>query len=187
MTQCIRGCAVPAHGSGRGWWVVSVGRDEEDTRRFVEQTAVLFADLGVPRMSARVLMTLMASEERGLTAGRLAELLAVSPAAISGAVRYLAQVGLVGRESVPGSRSDLYVLPDDTWYAAAVTKQGMFTRIIAATERGTWALGGPGTRAGARIAEMRDFFGFAQQEMADVLDRWKALRARSLPPVPRQG
>ncbi|MFI0900888.1 GbsR/MarR family transcriptional regulator [Streptomyces sp. NPDC020983] len=166
---------------------MSVGRDEEEARRFVEQTAMLFADLGVPRMSARVLMTLMASEERGLTAGGLAELLKVSPAAISGAVRYLAQLGLVGRESVPGSRSDLYVLPDDTWYTAAVTKQGMFTRIIAASERGTSALGGTDTRAGARIAEMRDFFDFAQQEMADVLDRWKAQRAQGLPAASRQG
>lgn len=154
-------------------------RDEDGARHFIEQMAMLFADLGVPRMSARVLMTLMACEDRGLTAGRLAEELSVSPAAISGAVRYLGQVGLVRRESVPGSRSDLYLLPDDTWYAAAATKQGALAQIIGSTQQGVGVLGGPGTRAGARIAEMRDFFAFAQEEMSSILDRWKALRDQS--------
>lgn len=161
---------------------VSDGRDEEGARHFVEQMAMLFADWGFPRMSARVLITLMAAEERGLTAGGLAERLKASPAAISGAVRYLGQVGLVTRESVPGSRSDLYLLPDDAWYTGTATKQGLFTQIITVTEKGIEPLGGPGTKAGARMAEMRDFFSFAQQEMAAVLDKWKALRAQPVRP-----
>ncbi|MEW2078981.1 GbsR/MarR family transcriptional regulator [Streptomyces sp. NPDC012403] len=153
------------------------GRDEQAARHFIEQMAMLFADWGFPRMSARVLITLMAAEERGLTAGELAERLGASPAAISGAVRYLTHSGLIARESVLGSRSDLYLLPDDAWYTGTATKQSLFAQIIATTEKGIEPLGGPGTKAGARMTEMRDFFVFAQQEMAGVLDRWKALRA----------
>lgn len=157
---------------------VADGRDEEAARHFIEQMAMLFADWGFPRMSARVLITLMAAEERGLTAGELADRLAASPAAISGAVRYLAQVGLVTRESVLGSRSDLYLLPDDAWYTGTATKQALFAQLIAATDKGIGPLGGPGTKAGARMAEMRDFFAFAQQEMAGVLEKWQALRGK---------
>jgi hypothetical protein len=152
-------------------------RDEEGARRFVEHMAMLFADWGFPRMAARVLVTLMAAEERGLTATALAERLGASPAAISGAVRYLTQVGLVAREPVLGSRSDLYLLPDDAWYTGTATKQGLFDQIIAATDKGIDPLGGPGTRAGARVAEMRDFFAFAQNEMSTVLVKWKQMRA----------
>lgn len=43
----------------------------------------------------------------------LATLLKVSPAAISGTVRYLSQVNLLSRESELGSRRDLYRVHDD--------------------------------------------------------------------------
>ena len=71
---------------------MSEARDEEQVRSFVEQMAMFLTDWGFPRMPARVLMGLMAADEERLTAGELAKRLAVSPAAISGAVRYLQQL-----------------------------------------------------------------------------------------------
>ena len=91
-------------------------RDEEAVRRYVEHMAMILDDLGVPRMSARVLMTMMVSDAPSLTASDLADLLEVSPAAISGAVRYLLHVTLIARLPEPGSRSYRYYLPDDLWY-----------------------------------------------------------------------
>ena len=64
-------------------------RDEEGVRLFVERMAMTWADLGFPRMPARILITLLAADEPALTAAELGERLEVSPAAISGAVRYL--------------------------------------------------------------------------------------------------
>lgn len=151
-------------------------RDEDGVRRFVEQIAMLFADWGFPRMAGRVLLTLMVAEERGLTATELGDRLDASPAAISGAVRYLAQLGLAVREPVPGSRSDLHRLPDDAWYMTTATTTGLYAQIIAAAADAVEPLGGPDTTAGARVAEMRDFFTFAQVEMADLMERWKRSR-----------
>ena len=68
------------------------------------------------------LFTLMAADERALTAAELAERLGVSPAAISGAVRYLTQIGMLHREPSPGSRRDRYRLPDDPWYEVTLAK-----------------------------------------------------------------
>lgn len=152
-------------------------RDEEGVRRFVEQIAMLFADWGFPRMAGRVLLTLMTAEERGLTATELGDRLDASPAAISGAVRYLAQIGLAVREPVPGSRSDVHRLPDDAWYTSTTTTTGLYGQIINAAAEAVGPLGGPETVAGARVAEMRDFFTFFQQEMAGVLERWHELQA----------
>ena len=151
-------------------------RDDEAVSLFVEQLASLFTTWGFPRMAARVLVTLMAAEERGLTANGLRERLKASPAAISGAVRYLEAVGLTTRERVPASRSDLYILPDDAWYTGTATKQRLFDQIIAVTEKGIDPLGGPDSKACARVAEMRDFFLFAQNEMATVLVKWRELQ-----------
>ena len=82
----------------------AAGRDADAVRRFIERLASVLADAGFPRMPARVFAALLASEPGRLNAAELAELLQVSPAAVSGSVRYLSQVGLVSRESEPGSR-----------------------------------------------------------------------------------
>jgi predicted transcriptional regulator len=155
------------------------GRDEAAVRRFVEHMAMTLADWGFPRMPARVLVTMMSADEDALTAGQLAERLGVSPAAISGAVRYLMHVGLLLREPVAGSRSDRYRMPYDAWYEATLTKGQLFSTVTELAEGGVKALGGAGTPSGARVAEMRDFMHFVQGELAGLLDRWQAAKARA--------
>jgi DNA-binding transcriptional regulator GbsR (MarR family) len=66
-------------------------RDDAAVGRFVERFAAILEDSGVPRMPARVFVGLLATDSGSLTAAELAERLQASPAAISGAVRYLAQ------------------------------------------------------------------------------------------------
>ena len=83
--------------------------------RFVERFAMTLEESGVPRMPARVFVTLLATDSGALTAAELAERLQVSPAAILGAVRYLIQVDLITRERDPGSRRDRYQVFDDAW------------------------------------------------------------------------
>jgi len=149
------------------------GRDDDAVRRFVEQTARTLSDAGFPRMPARVLMTIMSADEDVLSAKDLADRLGVSPAAVSGGVRYLIQIGLLAREPVPGSRRDHYRMPDDAWYEAMLAESELVTSIQALGEEGTAALGGRSTPAGARVAEMTDFYRFVRAEMTTLLHRWK--------------
>ncbi len=152
-------------------------RSELEVRAFVEQMAMFLADWGFPRMAARVLMVLMSADEERLTAGELAERLDVSAAAISGAVRYLQQLQLVARTPVPGSRSDAYEVPRNAWYTAAIVKGGLYKRLADLSEEGVKALGEDGAGR-ERIAEMRDFFLFLDDEVGLLLDRWAAERDR---------
>jgi len=151
-------------------------RDEEAVRHFVERVALLFADWGFPRMAARVLFALMTADEPGLTAPELAARLEVSPAAISGAVRYLGQIGFVLREGIPGSRRDRYRLRDHTWYAGTATAVQFYDLLISAADDAVVPLGGPDTPAGERVAEMRDFFAFVRGAMPGLLAQWEASR-----------
>jgi MarR family len=148
-------------------------RDEERVRAFVEHLALTFTDWGFPRMPSRVLVTLMAADEDALTAADLAERLDVSPAAISGAVRYLMHVGLLQRLPTPGSRRDRYRLPVDPWYESASLKDGFMGQVVSVSDEGVAALGA-GTAAGRRIERMRDFFAFVQGELGDLLAKWRA-------------
>lgn len=152
------------------------GGADELVRGFVEKVALLFADWGFPRMAARVLFTLMTADEPGLAANELAARLEVSPAAISGAVRYLGQIGFVVRDPVPGSRRDRYRLRDQTWYAGTATAVHFYDLLIAAADEFLAAQDGGRGAAAERVAEMRDFFDFVRGRMPGLLAEWQASR-----------
>ncbi|WP_422753775.1 GbsR/MarR family transcriptional regulator [Micromonospora sp. WMMD708] len=151
------------------------GHDDE-VHLFVERMAMAFADVGFPRMSARVLFAVM-SADGPLTAAQIGERLGVSAAAVSGAVRHLTQVSMLVREPVPRSRRDHYRLPDNPWYEGTITKTGLYKNFIDIADAGVTALGGTATPGGGRVAEMRDFFYFIQEELDSLGERWRARRA----------
>jgi predicted transcriptional regulator len=152
-------------------------RDEEGVRQFVEHMAMMLTEWGFPRMPARVLGSMMTADEDSLTAADLAERLGVSPAAISGAVRYLTHIGLISRVPVAGSRRDRYRLPDNPWYQTSVLEAELLKSLAALSDDGVAAVGGPSTPAGARIAEMRDFYLFLEGELPVLLEKWRTQRA----------
>jgi DNA-binding transcriptional regulator GbsR (MarR family) len=144
----------------------------DDAGRFIERFASVLVESGVPRMPARVFAALLATDSGRLTAGEISRLLQVSPAAVSGAVRYLTQVSLISREREPGSRRDVYRLHDDEWYEAIVRREALLTRWERAVLEGVEALG-PDTPAGVRLRETADFFAFLQDELPALLQRWR--------------
>jgi DNA-binding transcriptional regulator GbsR (MarR family) len=152
-------------------------RDEEGVRRFIEHLAMMLTEWGFPRMPARILGTMMTADEDSLTAADLAERLGVSPAAVSGAVRYLTHIGMINREPIPGSRRDRYRLPANPWYQTSLLETELFKALIALCDDGIVAVGSEATSAGKKIAEMRDFLRFLEAELPRLLDRWHEVRA----------
>ncbi|MDA0162781.1 MarR family transcriptional regulator [Solirubrobacter ginsenosidimutans] len=148
----------------------------EEVSRFVERFASVLVDAGMPRMPSRVFALLLATDSGRLTSVELAERLQVSPAAISGAVRYLTQVSLISREREPGSRKDVYRLHDDQWYEAIVRREPLLTRWERAVLDGIDAVG-PDTPAGRRLRDTASFFEFLAIEMPALLTRWREQRS----------
>jgi DNA-binding transcriptional regulator GbsR (MarR family) len=158
---------------------MGVGRDEEAVRRFVERFALDLTDSGMARMPARVFAALLANDAGRLTAAELAELLGVSPAAISGAVRYLSQIGMVSRGREPGERRDHYQVSSDMWYEVLARRDQLLLRWEQDLQDGIKAVG-PDTPAGVRLEENRRYFEFLRHEAPKVMARWQELRAREL-------
>lgn len=150
-------------------------RDPGAVSQFIERFASALVEAGFPRMAARAFVALLATDSGRLTAAELAERLKASPAAISGAVRLLIQLGLVSRERDPGSRRDHYRVHDDAWYESTVRREQLLDRWERSAREGMEALG-PDTPAGARMAESVAFFEFLQEELPAVLARWRARR-----------
>ena len=151
-------------------------RDPQAVHKFVERFAAALVAAGMPRMPALAFVALLTDDEGRLTAEELAEQLQVSRAAVSGAVRYLGQVGILGRERQPGSRRDSYVLHDNSWFEMVARREQLLDQWITSTRSGVDALGA-NTPAGRRIAESLAFFEFLQTEMPALLARWHARQA----------
>ena len=143
---------------------------------FVARSASELAAQGFPAMPARVIMALTASEEGQLTSEQLTDVLSASPAAISGAVRYLGTLGFVRQTTVPGSRRHVYTLPHTPWYTASLTRPGIYRSIIELLGSGAAALP-DGSSARARIEEMADFFRFFERRIPELLEEWHQARA----------
>jgi hypothetical protein len=140
-------------------------------RQVLDRLAATLETAGMPRMPARVLLMLMAGPPDGLTAAELCSRLRVSPAAVSGAVRYLQQWGIVERVHEHGSRRHRYVLHEETWYTASLTKSAFLRRVGTLAREGA-ALAGPGSPAGRRFAEMAEFLSFVTEETDGIVARW---------------
>ena len=146
-------------------------RDAVAVRRSVERFASLLNESGLPPMPARIFVALLAADSARLNAAKLAGD-GVSPAAVSGGVRYLIQVGMVSRESEGGSRRHYCRVPDQVWPEYLRVRDQVVLRWAAIMREGADALGA-GSPAGERLAESAMFFDFVSKELPHMLSRWE--------------
>lgn len=137
-----------------------------------EQLAVILTNNGLQRMNARVLATLLFTEQPTMTMGDLADQLQASSGAISGALKMLTSVGLAEQVPVPASRRDHYRLRDNAWPTLFTSKNTTIAAMQSAAETGIAATAGD-SLARHRLTEMRDFYTFLLGEIPALLDRWR--------------
>ncbi|MET8216563.1 GbsR/MarR family transcriptional regulator [Streptomyces hirsutus] len=150
-------------------------RDPEGVSRFVEHFAAQLVMAGMPRMPARVFAALLVSDAGAGSSAELGETLRISPAAVSGAVRYLDQQHLVSREREPGSRRERYRVHGDQWYEALTNREAVIRRWQDALREGVASVG-PDSPAGRRLGETLAFFEFVEKEIETIMERWRAHR-----------
>ncbi|ACU74494.1 hypothetical protein Caci_5635 [Catenulispora acidiphila DSM 44928] len=143
---------------------------------YVERFASVLTDSGIPRMPSRVFAALITRDDGRLTSQELSDLLDISPAAVSGAIRYLSQVNLVTRERQPGTRRDRYRVLDEVWQDALFERDTLMARWEASLTEGA-AVVGADTPAGRRLTESAQMFQFLRGELTGMLERWQARRA----------
>ncbi len=167
--------ATPDAGGGRTGDAV-IDPADPHLHEVVEHLGGALADAGVARLPARVFAALLATEEGRLTSAELSALLEVSPAGVSGAVRYLTQVRMIRRERERGSRRDVYVVMDDAWHDVLMQTDQIYRPILAALVEARGTLG-EDSRAAERMQLSVEFMEFIMREMAGIADRWEAYRA----------
>jgi DNA-binding transcriptional regulator GbsR (MarR family) len=147
--------------------------EDQPAGDFVERFAAGMVASGMPRMASRVFAVLLSRDDGAATSAELAAALQASPAAISGAVRYLIHVHLITRSHRPGERGDVYRLLSDHWYEMLGNREHDLQQWAQLSREGVDAVG-PDTRAGQRLEETARFFEFLIGEMSNVLERWRS-------------
>ncbi|MWB98056.1 GbsR/MarR family transcriptional regulator [Agromyces seonyuensis] len=151
-------------------------KDEQALGAAVEQAAAVLIAAGFPKMPARVLMALLVADSGGRTAAELAETLAVSPAAISGGVRYLESLGIIHRIAQPGSRRERWEVFDDAWYVALAGKSPVYAAFAAVADKAVAAIDDSESAGSRRTAEMAAFFRFFEARLPALMEEWEQLR-----------
>ena len=147
-----------------------------ESHAVVERLGAALSTAGFPPMPSRVFAALLVDADGRMTSAELTEELSVSPAAVSGAVRYLTHVGLLRRERERGGRRDVFVVLDDAFHGALTNTDQVYAGMIEALADGVDHLGA-GSTAGQRLQLSREFLEFITDEMSGVIDRWEAYKA----------
>jgi DNA-binding transcriptional regulator GbsR (MarR family) len=140
---------------------------------FVEEVGLMFEMIGMPRMSGRIFGWLLIAVPPQQSNAALAEVLQASKGSISTMTRFLIQLGLVERASVPGDRRDYFQIKDHAW--SQLTKQrlvqiGAFRQLAA---RGLDLMQAAPRQHKRRLQEMHDIHAFWERELPLVDERWE--------------
>jgi DNA-binding transcriptional regulator GbsR (MarR family) len=138
---------------------------------FVERMGAALTSAGLARLPSRIFAALLVDDDGRMTAAELAEGLAVSPAAVSGAVRYLDGIGMIRRERERGSRRDVFVVDDDAWHGTMMRADQIYAPMLAALDRALADLP-EGDPAHRRLRVSREFMAFVMEEMGSLGRRW---------------
>jgi DNA-binding transcriptional regulator GbsR (MarR family) len=143
--------------------------------QFVQRMGSALTQAGLPRVPSLVFSALLVDDDGRMTSAELSDALELSPASISGAVRYLEQVGMLRRERERGSRRDVYVVDDDAWHGAMMRRDQMYAPMVAALNAGLTAVDAD-SRVHQRLLLTREFLVFVDQELSTLAEKWEKRR-----------
>lgn len=141
----------------------------------MERMGAALTSAGLARLPSRIFAAVLVDDDGRMTAVEIGEALGVSPAAVSGAVKYLDGVGMVRRERERGSRRDVFVIDDDAWHDTLMQADNIYRPMVSALTQGLDDLPDDDP-ARHRLALSREFVRFILEEMHDINDRWAAHR-----------
>jgi DNA-binding transcriptional ArsR family regulator len=151
------------------------GRDPAAMSQFEQQFTEASVQMGMPRMIARVFSCLMTTDSGSMSSAELVRRLRVSPASISKAIGVMEEQQLVRRER--DGRRERYVVDDDVWYRASIAAAATNTAFAETALDGAEVLG-PGTPAGARLADTGRFLKNFGEDLLRSAEYWHAAMTR---------
>jgi DNA-binding transcriptional regulator GbsR (MarR family) len=151
--------------------------DNNRLRQFIENTANLMEEHGLPRMAGRVIGALMVCAPPYLSHDELAEQLQASKGSISMSTQLLTRLGILERISLPGHRRHHYQLRGRLWKDLLSTSSEHIQRHLRLADDGLDLLKDEPVEAKMRLIELQVFSDFALEALPEMTERWERRRA----------
>jgi DNA-binding transcriptional regulator GbsR (MarR family) len=145
-----------------------------------EEMGLFFERMGGQRMAGRMIGWLVVSDEPHFTASDLARVLKASKGSISTITRQLEEGGLLERFTLPGERSAYFRLRPQWWVRLLERRTAVISQMRSMIERWLGKFEGSSAGRAERLTEMRAFYAFLEQELADLMERWLTERRREV-------
>ena len=146
---------------------------------FIEDIGLYFEQMGLPRMSGRILGALLISDPPAQSITDLGERLKASKSSISIMARLLVERGLIERVASPVPRRDYYRFKPGGWSIYMRQWLGLMSALHGITERGLALMQDKPPELRGRLQEAHDLFSFIEDEFPALLDALE--RKRSAP------
>lgn len=150
--------------------------DAEQVRQYIENSADLMEEHGLPRMAGRVIGALLVCVPSHLSHEELAESLQASKGAISMSTQLLVRMNIVERMSLPGHRRHYYRLRKNLWSELLFTRTEHIQQHVEMVRDGLAILENESVEAKMRLIELQVFSEFVLELLPEIADRWERRR-----------
>ncbi|MBU1049052.1 MarR family transcriptional regulator, partial [Candidatus Bipolaricaulota bacterium] len=150
--------------------------DAEQVRQYIEDSADLMEEHGLPRMAGRIMGALIVCVPPYLSHEELADLLQASKGSISMSTQLLVRLNIIERISLPGHRRHYYRLRKHLWNELLFTRTEHIQQHLKMVQDGLAILENEPIEAKMRLIELQVFSDFVLELLPEMAERWEHRR-----------
>jgi DNA-binding transcriptional regulator GbsR (MarR family) len=159
----------------------SISKIEE--LHFIEDIALFFERMGMPRMAGRILGALLISDPPSQSISEIGEKLNASKSSVSIMARLLVENGLIERVASPIPRRDYYRFKEGGWILYMRQWLALMRELHKITERGLGLLDEKSEEMRERLLEAHDLFSMIEERFPTLLEHLEQERQQRHRPV----
>jgi DNA-binding transcriptional regulator GbsR (MarR family) len=141
-----------------------------EEKHFIEDIGLFFEQMGLPRMSGRILGALLISDPPAQSITEIAQTLQASKSSVSIMARLLAEYGLIERVASPIPRRDYYRFKPGGWILYMRQWLELMAALHELTERGLALMDGQPAELQERLLEAHDLFSLIEERFPTLLE-----------------
>ncbi len=148
--------------------------------KFIEETGILFEQMGLTRMSGRILGYLMISDKEEVSFDEMTKVLQASKSSISTNLKALAQIEFIKPLTKPGDRKTYYMLsPDMDWSRLFEKRLHTLRQLSELFNKGLELRVNKQDKPAEWLHGAQEFYEWVGREFPEMLNRWKEIKKES--------
>ena len=136
---------------------------------FIEDIALFFERMGMPRMAGKILGVLLIADPPAQSITEIGEKLNASKSSVSIMARLLVEIGLIERVASPVPRRDYYRFKEGGWILYMRQWLALMSELHKITERGLDLMAGKSADLKERLLEAHDLFSMLEARFPALL------------------